>query len=67
MISGSGGHGAPGQVGETLTIATNGGNGGDLAGSIYDPRVYNTTFSGAQVAGLYASYVPNPPVGPWRA
>jgi len=53
LVSSSGGHGPPGQGGETLTIGTNGNNGGDLAGSLDDIRVQNTALSAAGVLALY--------------
>lgn len=42
------------QINEHLTIGTDGNNGGDLAGAIDDARVYNSAFSDAQVASLFA-------------
>jgi hypothetical protein len=44
----------------SFSVGTNGNNGGDLAGSIDDARVYNTAFTAAQAFALYEELVPEP-------
>ncbi len=55
LISDSFNHPGPSQGGQLLTVGTNSSNGGDLAGSIDDARIYSFAFNDSQVATLFAN------------